>query len=401
MQKISQSKKPKALIAALLVLGLISSCASKEISSDAPELPVSDAALLDESERATPVIDDAAVFSDLNAQPADSESVVAGTDATQSDSSSPFYNPIGGESLGRVAYTLYGDRGMFRQLVEQNPELKGVKSLASSQKVFFDFTRVRPMPTFLTKDLLDRYAGELASKVANSNLGKETVTLAPGETLQALSQRLYGTTRYWTEIYLLNQGTISNYDRVPAGVSLSVHQRPMVASTGTTSAPEAPATSAPQEMNEQPLAPIVSETPTQPVAQPVMPRVDSPVAETVAPTTTQPEAVAPAPVDPIPETPSFQDSLAQPAIPAEPAPAQPSSTVAESPAPQAQSALANSANIRRLVYVGLILLIGGLAFYMTRSKKKKGFDMLDVTTNDTTAGRPKLAPKDTQQQDIG
>ena len=138
MQKISNFPKPGMLLAALFLLGLISSCSSTQTTDEAPELLVSEASFLDESERATPVIDDSAVFSDLNAQPADTESA-AFTDGASADSTSPFYNPIGGESLGRVAYTLYGDSGMFRSLVEQNPELRDIKSLSAGQKVFFDF----------------------------------------------------------------------------------------------------------------------------------------------------------------------------------------------------------------------------------------------------------------------
>lgn len=385
MQKISQPRKPKALIAAALVLGLITSCASTETSDIAPELPVSEAAFLDEAERATPVIDDSAIFSDLNAQPANSEMAVKGsTDFSSVDASSPFYNPIGGESLGRVAYTLYGDRKMFRELVAQNPDLGGIESLRADQRVFFDFNRVRPMPTYLTKDLLDRYTGELASKIESAGLAKETVTLAPGETLQSLSQRLYGTTRYWTEIFLLNHDTISNYDQVKAGLSLTVYQRADVAAP--LQAPEPLA-------QENAVAPILEEAPSQQAAQPVLPVMDTPMAEDQG-TTTQPTEMAPVAVDPIPETPTFSDSNAEPSSVAQP-------EFEPKALPESTSIFSNSANLRRVIYVVLILLIGGLAFYLTRSSKKKGFDMLDVTTSDTTGTRPKLSPKDTQKQDIG
>jgi hypothetical protein len=46
------------------------------------------------------------------------------------------------------------------------------------------------------------------------------------------------------------------------------------------------------------------------------------------------------------------------------------------------------------------VLIGCVAFYMTRSPKKKNFDMLDVTTSDTS-GRSKLKDSDNHHQDIG
>jgi nucleoid-associated protein YgaU len=378
MQKISGLNKTRA-IACAIMLGLISSCASQQ-TDELPAEATSEAALLDDSESATPVADESAIFADLNGQPADSEnkSTEASSDLTMtevpaSNSDSPFYNPVGGESLGRVAYTLYGDRKQASTLLGKNPELSGVKNLSAEQRVYFDFAQVRPMPTFLTKDLIDRYPGELASKIEEtSGLSKQSVTLGRGETLQQLSMRLYGTTRYWTEIYLLNRDAIGNYDRVPAGVALSVYER----------APVAVGNQAPQVQ-----APAMTES--------APPRMEAQAQPAPAP------EVAAQPADPIPETPDF--SVAQPSeVTHVPPPAMvenPAAVVDEAPRASFID-FNNSANVRRAVYIALIVLIGCVAFYMTRSPKKKNFDMLDVTTSDTS-GRAKLKDSDNHHQGIG
>jgi hypothetical protein len=376
MQKISQPLKKPAAVFAAMVLGLVSSCASKEISDYPPELPLSEAALLDDSERSTPVWDDSAVFADLHGQPADGLEDFMTTEVSFADTDSPFYNPVGGETLGRIAYTLYGDRSRASSLLQKNPELRGVKSLAAYQRVYFDFDGLRPMPTLLTKDLIDRYGNELAARIQEQDLPRETITLEPGETLQSLSQRLYGTTRYWTEIYLLNQKSISNYDQVRAGASLTVYQRGHQVAAPTPAPAPAP----------EPFPVMAEPVAEEPVAQPYFQdsAVDIPEASPV-------EAV---PMDPIPETPSFSSTVSE-------------STPEQSPAtyvpqePASGFSLGGSANVRRGIYAGLILLIGIAAFFMTRSSKKKGFDMLDVTTTDTAGARQKLGGKDNQKQDIG
>ncbi len=379
MRKISQLHKSLLLVAVSFVI--FSSCASNKTNVDG--LPESEAALLDESEKATPVMDDAAIFSDLNAAMPEGATVTASTENAGAGGDGPFYNPIGGESLGRVAYTLYGDSKKVKKLLSLNPNLAGVTALSPDQKVYFDLSLLQPKPTYLTKDLLDRYSPELARSLEGVGLPKETVTVSAGETLQAVSQRLYGTTRYWTEIYLLNQGTISHYDKVGAGVSLTVHQRnPLAPRPVVEQVAPAPA------MDEvTPIQPIQT---AQPAVQPIVPENNSATNQL----TTQ--EISPMQMDPIPETP------ARPAVTPKPKALVPK----ENTKPQILQDLlgpGSSANVRRIIYVSLILLIGGVAFYMTRSSKKKKFDMLDVTTSDTAPPRPKFpgSQQDSHHQDIG
>lgn len=437
MQKKSRRQVSCALLLALIVSGF-SACASQQASDTPPELTESEAALLDNAEVATPVSDEAPnVFADLQPStevmnnlevsgdglntesgesqaaaeetPAASEEApVADTAASLQDSSDPFYNPIGGESLGRVAYVLYGSRKEAKALLEQNPSLQDVKKLGSDQKVFFSFDRVRPQPTMLSKDLIDRYPAQLAERLAfaTEKEAKTTVALGQGETLQTLSQRLYGTTRYWTEIYLLNQAAIPNYDRVKAGTELTVVQR---APVNTVAQAEAKA-AAPVQKETPAAAPKVVEpkheapvTPPAPVVKPV----EVPAAAAPAPApepTPAPAPVAeavPAPVvDPIPETPAPIVEPVQEPVPFTPAQPEVQAPAGETGAAMgAASFFSNSANVRRMIYVAAILLIGIAAFFLTRSSKKKGFDMLDVTTN-TMGPRPSFR-KDNDKTNAG
>lgn len=405
MQKISKMISGKAL-AALLLVGIVSSCASQSENSDTlPPLEESEASLLDPAEVAMPVGDDAAVFADLATAPeaATAESPAAVASAT--DSSSPFYNPIGGESLGRVAYTLYGSRKLANELVRLNPDLQGVGSLRTDQRVYFDMDRLNPVATHLTKDLLDRYPAQLAEKIQKAGLAQETVTVGSGETLQEVSQRLYGTTRYWTEIYLLNRDSISNYDRVPAGTQLKAYQRGMVSMGGEKN--NAPAVN--QDVGYSAPAKEINVGNDQEAAEPVMPLTDAgrPAdVPTEQPLNSQapanPESSAP-PADPIPETPSYTPPPVAENPPAQEMNTPPPATRQQAPATVSSGGMfdfSNTANLRRIIYVALILVIGIVAFVMTRSTKKKSFDMLDVTT-DTTGTRPKLGGDVDNHKNIG
>ena len=432
MQKRSRRQISCALLLALIVSGF-SACASQQTGDTPPELTESEAALLDNAEAATPVSDEAPnVFADLqpssdvmnnlevsgdglNEESSEAHSAEAVSEASAEapgadpaaslqDSSDPFYNPIGGESLGRVAYVLYGSRKEAKSLLEQNPSLEGTQSLSADQKVFFTFDRVRPRPTMLSKDLIDRYPAQLAERLsfATEKETKTTVALGQGETLQTLSRRLYGTTRYWTEIYLLNRAAISNYDRVKAGTELTVVQRAPVSPVAQVE----PKVSVNQQAPAAPVAPEAAEpkqevpaAPPAPVVQPVVQPVEVPAAVAPAPEPTPAPVAEVAPiVDPIPETPAPIVEPVQEPVPF----AQPEvkATETETGATMgAASFFSNSANVRRMIYVAAILLIGVAAFFLTRSSKKKSFDMLDVTTN-TMSPRPSFR-KDSDKNNVG
>lgn len=376
------------LLASLLVasaLCVLSSCATSSTdSTEASSDPATtDAMILDESNNvgATPV-DDSGAFADLEVT--NDTTAAASTSEAGSDT---FYNAVGGESLRRVALTLYSDKSFASKLMEKNPELKAAQKLSAEQKVYFDMSAARPNPRYLTKDLLDRYAAPLAEKIAAHAGATTTTKINTGESLQDVSKRLYGTSRYWTELYLVNHDKIKNYDRVPVGLELTVLNRENVAQAQPVAKPT------PTFVNED--QPSVTEQPETEVAAKVAPMVSPQSALPIQPAPAPEPAPEPAPVaeaaqvppDPIPETP----------------PAPPPAAVAPPTAPAAQMDVpetgSSNSNLRRILYIVLIVSIGGAAFYFTRTPKRPKVDMLDL--NADASPRPKLPTADTQKHNIG
>lgn len=52
--------------------------------------------------------------------------------------------------------------------------------------------------------------------------GERVHTVAKGETLSAISQKYYGTTKKWNEIYEANKGLISNRNQIKPGIQLMI-----------------------------------------------------------------------------------------------------------------------------------------------------------------------------------
>lgn len=66
---------------------------------------------------------------------------------------------------------------------------------------------------------------EEATKVISEPLEDSTVTVGPGETLQTISQRLYGSSKKWPELYAENRDTLRNVDSIPVGTKLRIPNR--------------------------------------------------------------------------------------------------------------------------------------------------------------------------------
>jgi nucleoid-associated protein YgaU len=394
--KWMNKRKLFAALPVLAALCFFSSCASvkpNEATPTAGAAPTDSQLLADSEKVATTDVGDAGVFADLDAAKKAEKSTPTAAAVAVAEGDT-YYSSIGGETLRRVAVTLYSNKSFAKKLLAKNPDLKSRGKLAADQKVFFDMSATRPEPRYLTKDLLQRYAEPLAerltSQAAAKGLAQTSATVSPGESLQDVSKRLYGTHRYWTEIYLVNHDKIKNYDRVPAGLTLSVIDRQ--ASGVAKAALESPAAIT---RNFEPALKQVALPPPPPAMSPSSALIPPPIQAA-----THEAAVAPLPLDPIPETPAPPPSAAaKPAPMPLPVLKEPKSIPAAVPAriESREDASANS-SLRRILYVVLILGIGGAAYYFTRTPKRPQSDMLDLNTE---AGRPKLTPKDTQKSQIG
>ncbi len=366
------AKGTRRLLAGLLALLVLAACASKkDVSSAEGAIP------LEESQADSAPASDSDVFADLNSsEPKKVEIAEVSTDS----SSEPFYSAVGGEKLGRVAYALYGSKRHSKLLRKQNPGIAG--TLSQGQAVHFSFDHVDPRPMFFTKDLIERYPEELSKRIQGATT---TAEVKPGETLQAVSQRLYGTTRYWTEIYLLNRDKISSFDKVSKGTALVVVNRPEGFDAYAEVRAEFGAAAASVAKASAPAVAAPVYTPP-----PMKAAVREPVRE--APKVME-QPVAPAPVpEPVKEE-SLQAGVVDSQVVPPPAPkeAKPLQTMGDTTdqTRSAEAGMFSSTNIRRIIYVGLILIITVFAFYMTRPSKRQKFDMLDMTAN-STASRPKL-----------
>ena len=72
---------------------------------------------------------------------------------------------------------------------------------------------------------------------------------------------------------------------------------------------------------------------------------------------------------------------------------------AEASASSIEGSSSNNSKFRRMLYVVLILAIGGAAFYFTRTPKRPRGDLLDIGAE--ASPRPKLPTKDSQKSNIG
>lgn len=172
-----------------------------------------------------------------------------------------YYRAIGGESVRHIAYALYSSGKASGKLLRMNSGLSAQTPVPSDTRVYFDMGSVSPRAEMLTKDLIERYGSQLSERLRlkrSQQFGNEEymeVTVQRGDTLQAISERIYGTTRLWTELYLLNQERIANYDQLQGGTILRYYPKtdyvpPVVVAKNDTPTMQTPVTPA-QDTFEQ------------------------------------------------------------------------------------------------------------------------------------------------------
>lgn len=137
-----------------------------------------------------------------------------------------FYLTLGGESVFRIAKTLYSDTSKKSLVIEQNPQLESVEAVPADQKVAFDVEQLMPEPMLITKQMISDYSKEMAEKInaaRSEKYSKRSYIIESGDTLQVISQKLYGTTRYWTELYLVNLNKLRSFDDINVGSTIEYY----------------------------------------------------------------------------------------------------------------------------------------------------------------------------------
>jgi hypothetical protein len=236
-----------------------------------------------------------------------------------------------------------------------------------------------------------RYKRELGERI-KSDTSTDRVLVQPGDTLQKISQRLYGTTRLWTELYLVNGEKIQDFNKLAPGTELSYYKHAdsvnMAAMTQNTNTP----------VTTEQVAPEVTAAPVAPVEMPV---AETPAEVTAAPTMAAAEAA------PMPQSESLPQAEQTPAAAPMVSTHTPAPIVAKAEPVAAESdSLISSANIRKVVYVLLVLLVGAIAHMLTsKSGKKsagaayaKNMDMLDMSGRTPTTSHEVPTPLPTPLQ---
>jgi hypothetical protein len=283
----------------------------------------------------------------------------------------PFYNPVDGEKLTRIAYALYGVHDVTR-LQTENPEIADGSSVGVGQKIFFTFDTIKPQSNYLTKDLIDRYAVELGQVLREQLQPLQVTKIERGETLQIVSKRLYGTTRYWTELYLLNQNALGSYDKVNDGVQIEYAPRALVASGKDTNLSAATTTIAKAEVEQTPNAPSPIPAPTpnpEPIGEPTPSQVQEPAPVAAASS----EAIA-------------KEVVASPKTPE---PNKVINVVEEAKKPV--KSLSMEAIAYRAIYGLLIILILVGVYFFTRSKSKPAENTVSASV--AKSAKPAGAPR--------
>ena len=165
------------------------------------------------------------IFDELEGFDEESDGNIPSEVMDDEGNSQTFYVTVGGEGWRRLAKALYNDMGAASELKELNQDIQNQASLEAGTNVYFDMERAMPRPEYLTKDMLERYTDVLSRKIVSLRTqtpqSLQEVTVVGGDTLQIISQKLYGTHRLWPELFLLNTGKIKDYDKIYPGMVLS------------------------------------------------------------------------------------------------------------------------------------------------------------------------------------
>jgi nucleoid-associated protein YgaU len=146
-----------------------------------------------------------------------SPSFAAAPSATQDRSASSSTGPakthkvVYGETLSSIAAEYYGNRGSYTKIAAANPGI--------------DPNRLKVGTVLKIPDLKDssRSAEGSSASAAEKAAPGTTYTVKPGDSLQKISSKLYGSSDKWQKIYELNRSSIgSNPQLLKAGAVLKL-----------------------------------------------------------------------------------------------------------------------------------------------------------------------------------
>ena len=125
------------------------------------------------------------------------------------------YFVASGDTLGTISQKVYGDKSRWKELSTAN-NLANPNKIYPGDVVFYTLDDA-------SKAFADKYEGA----------ARQTVTVNSGETLSGIAARIYGYEGAWRTLWKENP-TLSNPDKITAGMTLTYRSFGNVASTDTT-----------------------------------------------------------------------------------------------------------------------------------------------------------------------
>ncbi len=138
------------------------------------------------------------------------------------------YTVQAGDNFSRIAGKLYGNKNLYKVLVDANPTLDPAR-LKPGMTINAPAKDTLPAAAVVTTTAETRNAVDptAAETIGAIDASKQYV-IKPGDTLHKISLRLYGKTNRWSSIYDLNKEKIGpNAERLKIGTVLTLPEPPL------------------------------------------------------------------------------------------------------------------------------------------------------------------------------
>lgn len=123
-----------------------------------------------------------------------------------------------GETLIQIADTFYGSPRYWRLIANANPSINPNRIRPGQTLILPDKAYVPPTRAEELKKLRTTLASNTAKPVI--------IKTRTGDTLSEISQRVYGSAKYWNHIYLENRDALSTPNVVPVNIALVIPPKP-------------------------------------------------------------------------------------------------------------------------------------------------------------------------------
>jgi nucleoid-associated protein YgaU len=126
-----------------------------------------------------------------------------------------------GETFSKLAIKYYNDKNKWTVIGQANPGVDPTR-LKIGQVIRVPALEQHASERRDNVERLEAAKAEQPKPTAEAPAATRKITTEEGDTLGEISDRVYGTSRRWNDIYEANKGLLKSPDRVPVGVVLVI-----------------------------------------------------------------------------------------------------------------------------------------------------------------------------------